>query len=417
MNINLKINKQLFKNELLVKISFYIQIVVALFLLFIYTNYNPAFMQLIKYKNIHMLYISVTILAYCYFKFFLKVLKRQIYFKKNILLIFFLFYCGLTILFSEIKGDASKNYIYLLAITSYFGLLASELKLKQLIDLFFIFFNINIVLNIFISIVLPNITIADDMRYNNSLQGIFGHRNIFAIYIIFAIFFNLIKSKDFNKKYIIYIWNIICIYYLYRTRSVTGIIVVLFCFIMYKFFLKRKSFNLFAYAYLFYIFVNFMLFNGLTDNSFISSALGKLLGRGGNLTGRTDIWSFCTKYIMINPIWGYGFSSFFPTHQQAIPNTWLNSVAHAHNLILEQLLELGVVGLIIFLLLLLDILWKFYNLKNREGTIFILMLLSMLIFNISEPLFYNVLGIVIPWVVFITIYININYMKKKKIDK
>ena len=70
----------------------------------------------------------------------------------------------------------------------------------------------------------------------------------------------------------------------------------------------------------------------------------------GTLTGRTELWSELMTYIGARPIVGYGFDGFWgPIHTASVALSLGWVVPHAHNGYIEMLLDLGVVGLVLFL--------------------------------------------------------------------
>jgi len=69
----------------------------------------------------------------------------------------------------------------------------------------------------------------------------------------------------------------------------------------------------------------------------------------GTLTGRTQLWSELLTYVRIRPLLGYGFGAFWTAEHTADVSLALGwAVPHAHNGYLEIVLELGVVGLSLF---------------------------------------------------------------------
>src|SRR5262249_37944533 len=77
-----------------------------------------------------------------------------------------------------------------------------------------------------------------------------------------------------------------------------------------------------------------------------------IVGRSSNLTGRTEIWSLTLSFIPQRSILGYGYSGFW---QGASPDSFVVNrimrgwVMYSHNGYLEQLLNLGIVGLVLTL--------------------------------------------------------------------
>lgn len=91
----------------------------------------------------------------------------------------------------------------------------------------------------------------------------------------------------------------------------------------------------------------------------VSGHLSENLGRGTNLTGRTDLWAHCLE-VDSNPILGAGFESFWlgqgRTRIGAFYGNW--QPGGAHNDYLDTYLNLGLVGLSILLGLLIATFWK-----------------------------------------------------------
>jgi exopolysaccharide production protein ExoQ len=91
----------------------------------------------------------------------------------------------------------------------------------------------------------------------------------------------------------------------------------------------------------------------------ISGRLSESLGRGSNLTGRTELWAHLLEF-QPNPILGAGFESFwFPERRARIAALFSNwRPGGAHNGYLETYLNLGLIGLVFLIGLLIAIFWK-----------------------------------------------------------
>lgn len=76
-------------------------------------------------------------------------------------------------------------------------------------------------------------------------------------------------------------------------------------------------------------------------------AVTELMGRNASLTGRVKIWGLSLASIALKPILGYGYSAFWLASPEAmridVAINW--TVPHAHNAYIELALELGLVGL------------------------------------------------------------------------
>jgi exopolysaccharide production protein ExoQ len=90
-------------------------------------------------------------------------------------------------------------------------------------------------------------------------------------------------------------------------------------------------------------------FTLLVTNS--DSVMGAV-GRSSNLTGRTEIWALVLSFIPQRPILGYGYDGFWlgaSPESFVVDRIMRWSVTYSHNGYLEQLLNLGVVGLAVTL--------------------------------------------------------------------
>lgn len=93
--------------------------------------------------------------------------------------------------------------------------------------------------------------------------------------------------------------------------------------------------------------------------------LALLFGRGADFSGRTRVWSFALEFVQRNPLFGYGYASFWHgpagllfVHYAHFP------VVHAHNGVMQLLLDCGLVGLGLFAALLAGALRKLSLLLN-----------------------------------------------------
>jgi O-antigen ligase len=89
----------------------------------------------------------------------------------------------------------------------------------------------------------------------------------------------------------------------------------------------------------------------------ISGRLSESLGRGSHLTGRTELWAEVLKF-QSNPILGAGFESFWLGETRARIREVYSFLGGAHNGYLETYLNLGLIGLFILIGLLIATFWK-----------------------------------------------------------
>lgn len=82
------------------------------------------------------------------------------------------------------------------------------------------------------------------------------------------------------------------------------------------------------------------------------AAVTEMMGRNSSLTGRVQIWALSLASIALKPILGYGYSAFWTGSAEALRiDAAINwTVPHAHNAYIELALEMGLVGLGLYLI-------------------------------------------------------------------
>jgi exopolysaccharide production protein ExoQ len=116
-----------------------------------------------------------------------------------------------------------------------------------------------------------------------------------------------------------------------------------------------------------------------------------LLGRDRTLTGRTLLWQEVWERILDQPILGYGYSGFWRGLEGPSGEVWIATgwqPPHAHNGYLDIWLQLGFVGLLLTVLLLVggllrSLIWTRMH-RGVEGEFPLLFFLFNLVTNISE---------------------------------
>jgi O-antigen ligase len=115
------------------------------------------------------------------------------------------------------------------------------------------------------------------------------------------------------------------------------------------------------------------------------------LGRDPTLTGRTDIWRAVLNSVFKRPLLGYGFYSFWEGLHGESGNifravNW--TPGYAHNGILEIWLQLGIIGVLIFVATLIQALrnawFCFRNGRTRRYDWFLGLIALALVYNIDE---------------------------------
>jgi exopolysaccharide production protein ExoQ len=119
--------------------------------------------------------------------------------------------------------------------------------------------------------------------------------------------------------------------------------------------------------------------------------LTEAVGKDATFSGRTKIWSAAWWAIQRQPWRGYGLGGVFNS-KTPITNAILTRVGfdvpHAHNGILELLLELGLIGLVLFIVYLTPLLvrgWRFVVNGKPQGKWIMIIVVGQLFISVSEP--------------------------------
>jgi len=255
---------------------------------------------------------------------------------------------------------------------------------------------------------LPELAIMPEGLHQGDWRGVFLHKNALGNYMAII---NIVFFVSIRKKYRI---NISIVGYflswllIIGSGSKTSLAASIFIHVSMLFLqlIKSKKFS-------------YRLILGLSSIPIILIAIfiilnykkiAYLLGGSESLTGRIPLWYNVILAISKAPILGYGYTAFWGSElgsMKFMTNTdWLSG--KSHNAFLDVWLDLGIIGLILFIVLIVNTLirlLKIYRNKNdiySEAYLLILMLIlsiSMIDFRI---LYYN--SIVFFLVVYIYFY-------------
>ena len=121
----------------------------------------------------------------------------------------------------------------------------------------------------------------------------------------------------------------------------------------------------------------------------VKEAADNMFANGLGLSHRDIIWEEALVYYRNNPIFGGGISSMFDIN--VIINGEGNAVFYAHNTFITLLSTCGVIGIISFIILLIEMINVIYNIKSNEKYVYIFFLLVGLIHGLFDNTFYSIL--------------------------
>jgi len=206
----------------------------------------------------------------------------------------------------------------------------------------------------------------DILQFNNNTASTFGNKNAANQFIVFTFpffFYLLIQTYSSLSRYLTAIaFTAILFYMFYSTTKGAWIavsiqLIIILCLYIYKYRLQAKSLNTklilsFVLSFLFFVSVqNFSTSFSNEKNTGlerITSSLESIQERYKNVDSpRWTIWKTIPTLIEDSPVIGYGLGNYTAVSSQQGIHQKLQRV---HNDLFELVLELGILGLIVFLL-------------------------------------------------------------------
>jgi exopolysaccharide production protein ExoQ len=246
-----------------------------------------------------------------------------------------------------------------------------------------------------------------DNIYEGAWRGIFWHRNhmgslmaFFSSVFLLMVFLSLPQKNISQKKQ--FFNNVLCFILaailVFGSRSATGIILffVLNVFVILAYLwlsIRQRLTNRHYLAFAIFIGVSAIIL--LLNMNFIFG----LLGRDSTLTGRTKIWTdLISRVWVVHPIFGYGFGALWNQEAFRIAmqtrHGWSFQVFFSDNGYLDFLLNLGVTGLLIFLMFFvktgIQVVKNFFEKATLPSLFPLLIFIYVLVANISYSFFLEV---------------------------
>ena len=358
-----------------------------------------------------------------FFSIILLIPKRKELFnfiKREKFLTIFLFWCLITIIWSDYALVSLKRYVqYLTAVTVTLSLLLHVKDTKQIINVF------KIIIGGYLLIALLTIlTIPGALDRFGIWRGVASHKNTLGqISLISVIFFTAIfnKEQSVKSKTIVAVLIIMAIVLLFGSQSSTSIFTFLILFVLTVILLIdkvfepigiRKTVSILALFVFMLIFISILLI----VPEIIEDAVGST-GKDLTFTGRVDLWADIWEEAKNHLVIGTGFQGYWVVTSTKVEllfeiYPWLPT--QAHNGYLDIINEVGIIGIILFSFIFIN---YFVNLtRAKQKQIWKWFIIAALIINITESAFIR--PKVVVGVMFIFSYIALfsDIYNKKKLE-
>lgn len=237
-----------------------------------------------------------------------------------------------------------------LAGTTLFGAyLASRFSIHELLRLVGWAFIIVIASSILSALVIPGYGIMRE-PHAGAWRGVFSHKNALGrAMALGAIVLSLLANKRPLREWLFSLSAIVAVLTVFYSQSASSFVVLIACVIAIRLLPTLRSHSS---AALFFVLFGLLIASSAAVLFVVSpmDLLG-LLGRDPSLTGRTELWQLAMTAVTDRPWFGYGYSSFWLGWSGPSAEIWarLNwEPPHAHNGVIDMLLNLGVIGLALF---------------------------------------------------------------------
>ena len=205
-----------------------------------------------------------------------------------------------------------------------------------------------VLLSVVVQVCWPGSTPAVDATYGEGSNGVFEKKGGFArIIVLFALAF--ITAHSGRRTFVENGLVVFCAFALIGATQSKSALVVLAASLSVRAAIRM----LFTARHPRLVWLA-VLVTGLPGFYLASTNLEYLagtVGRDATLTGRVGIWDLACAGFLKKPLFGHGYSAFWNTSPEALKiNSVLHwAVPHAHNGLLDLALQIGLVGLFVYL--------------------------------------------------------------------
>ncbi len=210
----------------------------------------------------------------------------------------------------------------------------------------FIYLNVGIIAEIKIDTFNP---FSLDYRFSGTMHP--NSQGVNCVLLFYASLFLLKYEKRW--KTLLVVVALEALIFLFLTKSRTSLVLSIIAILIYWSLKVPNSYKVFIVLCLLWLSCLVVLFGNLFFPIFRHAiTLGRQDSNLLTLTGRIPLWKQIISYIGDKPILGYGYGCFWsPKHIENVANVQGWTVTHAHSVLLEESLGLGLLGGIIYIVI------------------------------------------------------------------
>lgn len=325
----------------------------------------------------------------------------------------------ISVFWSVAPSLSLRRFVVLLNATLSGIYFAARYTIKKQINLLFWMLTTTAIISLIFIVLFPDLGImSEETPHPGAWQGIYAHKNILGRVMALGAFVSFIRLKmkpSYPFSVFAFISLSLAILLIIGSTSQASLSIVLFlgmAIALYQ--LCQWSYRSHPPIFIGAVFITvglgiLLLFNFETILAF--------MGRDLTLTGRTKLWDAIFDKIWVRPWLGYGYGAFWQSTSPEYLDVWkaINNweTPNGHNGFLDLWLELGLVGLSVFILSFLKVsfemikqLWKD---QSYESLFIIGYLLLLLLANVAES---SLLGQRFFWLLYVTTVLSTHKIKK-----
>ena len=328
-----------------------------------------------------------------------------------------------SVIWSDMPAVTLERILPLLRVTIFGIYFAARFTIKEQLHLLAWAFGLAALLSLIVCVVVPSYGVVgeglivgqEELVHSGAWRGVYNHKtflgSIMSLGSLIILFCGLDKLQ-YRHPWVILSAFLVSIFVLLRSTTIAALVVFIISIFLILFFqMERKRFDLFIILFLGFVLVGSLIVSVIVSNA---DAIFGSFGRDATISGRTLIWPLLINKIQERPWLGYGYNTFWKGGWEGeVADIWRALIAgfeppHAHNGFLEICLDIGLLGLGIFLIwfvfsCLRSLAWLHKN-QTIEGIAPIILLIHILLLSLTESYFMR--GN-IYWLIYVTMTLSI----------
>ncbi|QDY83078.1 O-antigen ligase family protein [Paenibacillus polymyxa] len=325
----------------------------------------------------------------------------------NSLLTLLMIYIAASCLWAEQEQTSSLLMVLKFVAFSTFGLyLVTHYTTQACIRLLVITLSILSVLNLLAVVLVPSFAIHGGVEHTGLWKGISGHKNTLGTLSLLSFVAHVIYFFRGTRKALHIGFILLNALLLIKCQSTTSLVLTssLFGFILFILLFKRM--RSIALRGFFLSCSCLLVLLGLTLTFTYGDAIASEFGKTTTLTGRTEIWQGIDGAIQSHYWFGHGYGSFWAARPSIYANGIRFDLTSSHSGFRDLWIDVGLVGLLATVVLVVTTLFKFRIGKTDMYTWLtaVVFFLFIVLNNITDSRFLNSLAIY--WIIFMVIVIK-----------